>query len=424
VEPFAGYGFNKAHATCYAFVAYQTAYLKAHYPVEYMTALLATNVDNKDNVALYVAECRRLGIEVLPPDVNKSEVDFTVEGVAIRFGLGAIKNCGRAVVDAVILARQTGGEFKSLHEFCDRVQDAASVGKSMVECLIRAGTFSSVDENRGRLLAMLDEAMAHAAKAQRDKKSGQTGLFGDAPEAVQSPNLKAFEAVANIPRQELLAMEKDLLGLYISDHPLTHVRDWLENQVTVTSEQLQELDDERECVVGGIITTVRYHTTKRKNEQMAFVTIEDLFGKISVTVFPSVFKTCSEILSQDRIVIIKGKVSRRDRIGQDEDKPALAEVICESIKPLNDTEAATSGNGGRDTPTSAVHIRLKNTSSAHLELLKQVFHRHPGEAEVMLHVQSGDATKKKICTEIHVNVSDQFLSDVHELVGRGMVKAR
>ncbi|MDO8589040.1 MAG: DNA polymerase III subunit alpha [Armatimonadota bacterium] len=449
VEPFAGYGFNKAHATCYANVAYQTAYLKAHYPVEYMAGLLATNVDNKDKIALYVEECRRLGITVLPPDVNKSEVDFTAEREDIRFGLGAIKNCGRAIVDAVIAAREIGGPFRSLYDFCDRVQDSTSVGKAMVECLIRAGAFSSIDENRGRLLAMLDEAMAHAAKAQRDRRSGQTGLFGDIRESEELPAAKTYMSIADMPREEILAMEKDLLGLYVTDHPLMHVRECLARETTVNSEQLAEMDDQQECVIGGIISTLRYHTTKRGNEQMAFLTLEDLSGKISVTVFPSAFKTCSEALVKDKIVIIKGKVSHRERIGQDDDKSHTAEVICESVRALNGdggigkdvppndeqeaevsgrgrpetTEEAPNGNGGQDTSGAAVHIRLINASAGDLALLKRVFNDYPGETEVHFHVESASSGTTRVSTDIRVNVSDDFLAEVQQLVGQGMVRA-
>ena len=421
MEPFAGYGFNKAHATCYAHVAYQTAYLKANYPVEYMAALLDTNIDNKDKIAIYVEECKRRGITILPPDVNLSDVDFTIEDGAIRFGLGAIKNCGRAAVDALLAARKAGGKFGSVYDFCERVADEASVGKAAIECLIRAGAFLSVDLSRARLSAMLDDAVARAAKSQRDKKAGQTALFGDAHEASGKPDTSKFQFVAEFPRDELLAMEKELLGLYVSDHPLMHVREKLIREATVTSDQLQELDDEQDCVVCGIITNLRYHTTKRKNEQMAFITIEDLAGKIPVTVFPSAFKTCGSMLTKDSIVAIRGKASHRDRIGSDDEKSHSVEIICESARPLKNG-SSSSGNGNGSGP-GVVHIRVTNTNPGMLSLLKTVFHSYPGDAEVMLHLDAGDATTR-VSPGIRVDMSDDFLSELRRLVGSHMVRAQ
>ncbi|MDO8682228.1 MAG: DNA polymerase III subunit alpha [Armatimonadota bacterium] len=426
IEPFAGYGFNKAHATCYAHVAYQTAYLKANYPVEYMSALLATNIDNKDKIALYIEECRRTGITVLPPDVNASDVDFTIENGAISFGMGAIKNCGRAVIDALVAARNSGGRFISIYDFCDRVQDNASVGKAAIECLIKAGAFGSIESNRAKLLAMLDDAMARAAKSQRDKRSGQAGLFGDSHDTNVMPDLKIYDDVIELPREEILAMEKDLLGLYVSDHPLTHIREELEREATVTADQLSELEDGQECVVGGIITNLRYHTTKRKNEQMAFITIEDLSGKISVTVFPSAFKTHAGIFAKDRIIIVKGKASHRERINAEDDKTLNVEVICEAARLLkNGNGAKTNGNGASEeysTQPEVVHIRLTNATAGMLSLLRSVFNAHPGEAEVLLHVESAGSKMQKVSTDIRVNVSDKFISEVTQLVGKRMVK--
>ena len=428
MEPFAGYGFNKAHATCYAYVANETAYLKAHYPVEYMAALLATNIDNKDKVALYIEECKRRGITVLPPDVNASGVDFAIEGGSIRFGLGAIKNCGRAVMDAVIAARGDG-PFKSIHDFCVRVQDGASVNKSSIEFLIKAGAFSSIDSNRARLLAALDDAMAQAAKAQRDRQTGQVALFADSHEAAEPHTARRFENVPELPREELLALEKELLGLYVSDHPLMSVKESLERQTTVTAEQLPELEDSRECVVGGIITGLRHHTTKRGNERMAFITIEDLSGKIPVTVFPAVFKACGDMLVKDKIVVIKGKVSHRERIGVNDEKSHTVEVICESAKVLEngsrnveaDAETAEHGNGSSETG-SIVHVRLRNATPGMLSLLKAVFKAHPGNVAVLMHVEMAGSETKKISTDLRVSASERFLAEVGELVGREMVK--
>lgn len=430
IEPFAGYAFNKAHAVCYAHVAYQTAYLKAQYPVEYMAALLAANIDNKDKVALYIEECRRIKIEVLPPDINESEADFCVQDGAIRFGLAAIKNCGKGVVEAIIEARRTGGPFKSLQDACERILEGAQVGKSAIETLIRAGAFNAIIPNRRQALHMLDSAIARAMAAQRDKRNGQAALFGgsqdhshEAGAHIDMPDVEDF------PREELLAMERELLGLFVSDHPLMHIRESLERAISTTADQLQELTDAEECIVGGLITDLRYHMTKRSNERMAFIKIEDMTGPMSVTVFPSVFKECADRLAKDKIIIIRGKASHRERMGKagggDDDKSYQVEVLAESVSELKN------GNGSASKPSaaqsaqtapsdrieaSAIHIRLQPGLRAALADLRAAIEDHPGDLPVFIHVQSGGDIAK-VSTTCHVTANDQFFSTVTSIVG-------
>jgi len=460
IEPFAGYAFNKAHAVCYAHLAYQTAHLKAHFPVEYMAALLDAHIDNKDKVGLYIEECRRLKVAVLPPDINESEADFCVEGGGIRFGLAAIKNCGKGVVEAIIEARRSKGPFRSLQDFCERVLEGGQIGKSAVEVLIRAGAFGSIVSNRRQALGMLDEAMARATAAHRDKRNGQAGLFAGSVDRVHEMDPRKYADIEEFPREELLATEKDLLGLYVSDHPLTGVRAVLEREVTVTADQLQELSDAQECVVGGVIADLRYHMTKKSNERMAFVRIEDLTGPISVTVFPSVFRQCAEQLLKDRVVIVRGKASHRERIGRgaaaDEERGYQVEVVAESLKPLSEVMGDGSwvmenGAGGRgpgvggheaeavkshapcpmthdppgpapDTrhptpaPGSAVHIRISPALRAALGDLRAAIDEHPGELPVFIHVPNGGHVAR-VHTVCCVAPSEQFLSAVRGIVG-------
>lgn len=429
IEPFAGYAFNKAHAVCYAHVAYQTAYLKAHYPVEYFAAMLATHFDNKDKVALYIEECRRLRIEVLPPDVNTSDADFRVEGSAIRFGLAAIKNCGKGLVDSIIEVRRSGGPFKSLNDFCERVLECGQVGKSAVDTLIRAGAFHSIISNRKQALEMLDDAMSLGAAAQRDKQSGQEALFGsDNEEHVKIVDTRKYAHIQEFSRDELLAMEKDLLGLYVSDHPLKHVRDLLERKISITSDKLQELSDGQECTIGGLITDVRHHTTKKSGDRMAFIKVEDIAGPMSVTVFPSVFKQCVDELIADRIILVRGKASHRERIGRannnsDEDKSYQVEVVAESVTPLKNgngsqpiAEAIQPEPEAMEPVASAVHIRIQPELRGLLPKLKAAFGDHPGESLVYIHIpDNGDTTK--IITECCVAPSSQFFAAVRDIVG-------
>ncbi|MBI2843414.1 MAG: DNA polymerase III subunit alpha [Armatimonadetes bacterium] len=436
IEPFAGYAFNKAHAVCYAHVAYQTAYLKANYPVEYFAAMLGTHVDNKDKVALYIEECRRLRIEVLPPDVNDSEADFTIQNGAIRFGLAAIKNCGKGVVEAVIEARRSGGAFASLHNFCERVIENGQIGKSAVETLIRAGAFASIVPNRKQALEMLEEAMSRAQALNRDKLNGQAALFGGLQDRVQDVDMRKYAHIEDFSREELLAMEKDLLGLYVSDHPLKHVREMIEKTVTVTAEQIQDLPDEKECVVGGIIADLRYHTTKKSNEKMAFLRLEDMTGPISVTVFPSVFKECMDSLVRDRVVVIKGRASHRERFGGagngDEDKSYQVEVVAESVTAIEMPNGKRPGNGNRpngsaseangeqESRITAVHIRLSRNTRPALARLRSAINAHPGDCPVYIHVPNNGSTAK-VCTECCVLPSREFFAALDEIVGSGSV---
>jgi DNA polymerase-3 subunit alpha len=445
IEPFAGYAFNKAHAVCYAHVAYQTAYLKALYPVEYFAAMLACHFDNKDKVALYIEECNRLKIEVLPPDVNESEADFTVQNGAIRFGLAAVKNCGKGLVESIVEARNSVGPFKSLHEFCERVVENGQIGKSALETLINAGAFASIIPNRKQAQAMLEEAMALAAAIHRDKVNGQAALFGGPQEQTHHDlDLRKYAHIEDYTREELLVLERDLLGLYVSDHPLKHVREALEEYVSVTSDQLQELGDEEECVIGGLLTDVRYHTTKKTGNKMAFIKLEDVTGPISVTVFPKVFEVCSEHLVKDKIVIINGKASHRERFGGkssgDEEKSYQVEVLADSVKPLPNGKG--NGNGKRlkkkepeepvqpveestesgfaaepDVYTSSeVHIRVLPEMRHALPDLKAAIERYPGELPVYMHIPNGDEDAR-VCTSCCVAPSDEFLAAVRGIVG-------
>ncbi|MEN6521713.1 MAG: DNA polymerase III subunit alpha [Armatimonadota bacterium] len=432
IEPFAGYAFNKAHAVCYAHVAYQTAYLKANYPIEYFAAMLATHFDNKDKVALYIEECRRLKIEVLPPDVNESDVDFYVQNGAIRFGLAAIKNCGKGVVESIIEARNAGGRFKSLQEFCERIAEFG-VGKSAIETLIRAGALLSIIPSRKLALQRLDNAMGRAAAIHRDKMNGQEALFGGMSEPVQVSNAPAEvygDDIEEFSREELLAMEKELLGLYVSDHPLKRFRELLENKVSITSDQIQELADEKECIIGGLITDVRYHTTKKSGDRMAFIKIEDLAGPISVTVFPSVFKQCESELVVDQVVIIKGKASHRERLGRsnnsEDEKSYQVEVLAESVTKLTDTVITRKAEQQEEEPeieiikTSAIHIRLQPKMRKTLPGLKTAMGEYPGDCKVYIHI-ADNGNSAKVRTDCLVTPTPQFMAAICSIVGSSAV---
>ncbi len=306
-EPFERYGFNKAHATCYGLVAYQTAYLKANFTVEYMTSVLTAFRDREEKVAAAVAECRRLGIRVLPPDVHRSSVEFTVEVDAIRFGLLAVRNVGEGAIESIIAAREEGGRFRSLADLCTRI-DLRLANKRVLESLIKVGALEDLG-HPAQLLVGLDDALAAAQASQRDKASGQTSLFDLAtdPAALEKPLPDEPPAGG----RERLRWEKELLGLYLSDHPLGEVEEQMARIVTAYSGDLrdEQLDGQR-VVVGGVITGMRTLVTKAK-ATMAVATVEDLQGAIEVLVFPRTYEETRETWVEGVIVLVAGRIDHR-----------------------------------------------------------------------------------------------------------------
>jgi DNA polymerase III subunit alpha len=414
---FGSYGFNKSHTACYAVIAYQTAYLKANYPAEFMAALLTSIMDNKAKVSAYVEECRRMKVEVLPPDINKSRMDFGVEDDNIRFGLAAVKNVGRGVVDAILAARDESGPFTSLHEFCRRVCDS-TVTRSAIECLIKAGAFDALNKNRAQLAFVLEDAVGQASRAQRDRLVGQVSLFdcgGTDAEAASYMEPTTLPQVTPYSRDELLAIEKDLLGLYITDHPLMQFRKQLEKLVNATSDQLKDKAEKEDVVVGGIISRVRTFVTK-KNDPMAFVTLEDHSGQIDVTIFPSVYKDCRGSLAADAVVVIKGKVNHRERMSSEDGASQEAGIICESVTPL---AKGLNGNGNGSTARS-VNIRMSDIGRNELLSLRALLGSSTGESCVYFHVPSNGSTTK-VQIENKVDPTPKLITEIGQLVGKDAV---
>jgi DNA polymerase III subunit alpha len=306
-EPFERYGFNKAHATCYGLVAYQTAYLKANYTVEYMTSVLTASRDSAEKVAAAIAECRRMGIEVRPPDIRTSSVEFSVEGEAIRFGLIAVRNVGQGAIESIIAARAEG-EFRSLTNFCERI-DLRLANKRVLESLARVGALAAFG-HPAQILAGLDDAMGAASATQRDRISGQVSLFdlgADDAAVLDAPLPRVTEA----PSRERLRWEKELLGLYLSDHPLKEIAEAIGPFVTAYSGDLRDESlDQQRVVVCGIVTGVRTVITKAK-ATMAIATIEDLQGSIEVVVFPRMYETTRSTWTEGRILLVSGRVDHK-----------------------------------------------------------------------------------------------------------------
>ena len=323
-EAFARYGFPKGHAADYAVITCQTAFLKAHYPVEYMTALMSVERHNTDKIGLLVAECRKMGIPVLPPDVNASEVDFSIEEQdghpAIRFGLGAIKNVGEGPVHIILEARRAGGPFKHLDDFCRRV-DLRQINRRALESLIKVGALGPFG-TRAQLLAAVEQLMAHSASIHKAQEVGQLSLFGGATGLTISAAEAILDALPTIPevsRKEMLGWEKELVGTYVSEHPLQKVIANL--NLTHLSSDLDESMNGQQVTLVGMVEYVRRHTTK-KGDPMAFVGLEDIQGLVEVIVFPRLWQRSQEMWQPDKILVVRGRVDARGR------EP---KIICENV---------------------------------------------------------------------------------------------
>jgi len=312
IEFFARYGFNKSHAADYAMLTVQTAFLKAHYPHEYMTALLTTEREDTDKIGSYIAECRKMHVDVLPPDINFSEHDFTIQPQpdgrrAIRYGLSAIKNVGEGAVDAILRARQSG-PFADIADFCQRT-DLRAVGKRALECLIKVGALDSLAP-RLQLLESLDRLMGFSSNLHKAADMGQLSLFGESTGAnleISSSDILVTQVKDEVSRREMLQWERELVGVYVSEHPLQKLSDRLAGVITAYTNQLTEADHGRQVTMAGTVTYVRHHKSK-SGKPMAFAGIEDLYGQIEVVIWPSTWDETQELWKPDRVLLVRGKI--------------------------------------------------------------------------------------------------------------------
>ena len=324
---FASYGFNKSHAAAYALIAYQTAYLKANYPVEYMAALMTIYYSNSDKVALYIADCRRMGIEVIPPDINESETHFTVVAeMKIRFGLAAVKNIGLGAIESIITARQLK-QFVSLRDFAARI-DLRLCNRKVFESLIKCGAFDSLGGHRAQYLAAIDDVLAQGQSIQRERENGQISMFSLMDSSVQEEQLNDhLNEIEPFSDKERLSLEKEMLGLYISGHPLEPYRNILDIiPKIIRCAELADAGDNHQVKVGGIIVAVRRFYTK-KNKQMAFVKLEDLTGSVELVIFPDLFERQAALLEEDNLILVEGRTDLKE----EED----IKIITDTVSPLN-----------------------------------------------------------------------------------------
>ena len=353
IERFAGYGFNKSHSTRYAFIAYQTAYMKVYWPVEYMAALLTFEMGNTDKVVEYISECNNMGIEVTAPDINESGVDFTPlykEGDGkkgmIRFGLAAVKGVGEKAVEQIIVAREKTGRFQSLFHFCENV-DTRATNKQLMESLIKAGAFDRLGGNRAQMIAGLQSAMEHGADTQTDKLNGQMRFFAQAAKPDYSQDHNRLPYADPWPEQMMLMYEKEVLGFYVTSNPLSHCAETINIFSNINAAQIAETTQEKEVTIGGMITKIRYNLTKTgKNagSKMAVFTLLDLQGQVEVVMFPNTLNQfASKQLVADAVVFVKGRLDfRREKpniiaselITLDEATDKLAGKVKDNENPL------------------------------------------------------------------------------------------
>ena len=413
IERFAGYGFNKSHSTRYAFIAYQTAYMKTHWPVEFMAALLTYEMDNTDKVVDYIAECKKMGIEVRPPDINESGVDFTPlykgtgknkKGV-IRFGLAAVKGVGEKAVEQIITAREKIGRFQSLFHFCENV-DLRAVNKQVVEALIKAGAFDRLGGNRAQMTTGLEKAMQIGARLQADKQNGQMNFFaqlqqdGDyAKDAEHLPDLPPW------PETQMLTYEKQVLGFYITSNPLSHHAETINLYSTLDTSQLADYTQDRQIVIGGMITKIRYNlikTGRNAGSKMAVFTLEDLQGSVEVVMFSDVLNRYGNLLVKDTIVFAKGKLDFR------REKP---NILAVELITLDEVTEKLAGK-------VKISLDAENVTKEKVATIKSICQHHKGRSPVYVAIRTD---KGKVYAaadkQLSVNPDLDFCRKIRQLVG-------
>jgi DNA polymerase-3 subunit alpha len=395
IETFARYGFNRAHSTCYALIAYQTAWLKIHYPHEFMAAIMTSEMHDSDRVVVMMEECRRMGIEVLPPDVNDSQGSFTVVGDKIRFGLLAIKNVGSGPVEQLIKAREKDGKFKSLAEFVSQV-DLHAVNKRALESMIKAGAFDTIHDNRRAMYESLEQMVSFGQTIQQDDHT--VDMFGSG-QSDQTRRAPEMPSVADWSLSTRLSGEKEMLGFYVSGHPLANYRGELKQFASITSHKISSADDGREVHLGGIIQNVKVMLDKRGN-QMAFVTIEDFAGSLELIVFSDCFERAKDYLVVDGIILTSGRVSTRE--GQ------APKLIVSSIVPFNRLSEFFN---------CRLVLKMDKKDYQQMAQLLPILEAHRGEKELLILTRINGEELTIRPKNLRVDLSGNVINDVKKVLG-------
>ena len=415
IEKFAGYGFNKSHSTAYALIAYQTAYLKAHYPVEFMAALLSgdipgRNFKSKDSLVEHLEDCQRMGVHVVPPDVNQSEVDFAVAEGTILFGLSAIKGCGSGAAEAIVAARHQGGPFASLFDFCERV-DPQACGRATIETLVKAGALDSLGARRAQLMSAIDRAMQCGAAVLADRRSGQRGLFEADGDETAIPSNGALPDLPELGEKERLAMEKEVLGFYLTSHPLAEHEATLRTYCTHSTSHLANLEPRAEVLVGGMLASVKFSHTKNPrpgstHTKYAMWDLEDFDGLVRCILWPELFAEFGQLVEADAILAMRATIDRRP--GSEE-----VNLIVQELIPLEELSARF---------TSGVIIRL--LEDAHgpetLTALREIVRGYPGNKPLRLRLElAAGGCVTLDCPKSGVAIDPELRRRVDDLLGPG-----
>jgi len=412
--PFSGYGFNKSHTAGYGMVAYWTAYLKANYPAEYMAALLTSVGDDKDRMAIYLAECRKLGIKVLPPDVNESKLDFSPVGTDIRFGLGAIRNVGANVVNSIVATRQEKGSYASFADFLDKSQIAVC-NKRVVESLIRAGAFDSLGHTRKSLFGVQEQAVDAVISVKRQEAIGQFDLFSMGEPAADSEaapriGLDFKLTTEEWPRKLLLAQEREMLGLYVSGHPLDGAERILQrNRDTAVAELLASGRTEGDVQVAGIIVSVDRRINKKSGNPWAIVTIEDLDGAVECLFFPKTYGQYAPELAEDVAVSVRGRINDRD---------GAVSIFAQDMTILD--LGAVRDSGG---PPVVIALHDEKVDEKLVAELKHILQAHPGSTPVMVRMELPGGTPVLMECDFPVQPTSSFMADIKSLLGATAIAA-
>ncbi|HUH65822.1 MAG TPA: DNA polymerase III subunit alpha, partial [Syntrophales bacterium] len=405
METFAEYGFNKSHSTAYAMISYQTAYLKANYGVEFMAALLTSEKDNRDKIIKYINSCKDMSINVLPPDINESQSDFSVSGLHIRFGLAAVKNVGVGAIESIISVREQERKFSTFDDFCSRV-DLKKINKRMIESLIKCGAFDSLGYRRSQLMKCYDGMVDAAQRRQKEKSSGQTSFLdqieGDGTtrdDIVQG----SMEEVAEWDHEELLAHEKATLGFYITGHPLLRFAEKLRTVANVDTSTIGDRKDRDTVVFGGVVNNIREVTTKRK-DVMAYITIEDLKGSVTVICFADLYTKSFGFVHSEEPILVKGVIDAGEE---------GVKVIASEIAGLGDAVSNA---------YDVVHftVDISKIEEKDIESLRELLSRHRGKRDAYIRlVNSGSDVLVFLGTDLQLELSDQLRKDADLLLGAG-----
>ncbi|OQY02125.1 MAG: DNA polymerase III subunit alpha [Desulfobacteraceae bacterium 4572_130] len=407
MEKFGGYGFNKSHSAAYALISFQTAYLKAHYPLEYMAALMTSEMNNTDSVVKFMNECRIHKINVNPPDINKSDAIFTISSNAIRFGLAAVKNVGAGAIESIIEIRNKNGKFKSIFDFCEKV-NLRKVNKRVLEALIKCGAFDSTLNKRSQMMACLEEALEHGNRIQREKADDQMDLFADVEGVAPYEFIPKMPDIKEWDKNALLLLEKETLGFYITGHPLDEYKDVIAKFTSTTISNLNEIQEQQSVRIGGMIKPLKVIKTQ-KGDMMAFALLEDIQSSIEIVIFPDTYKDVQDMLLDETPVILQGKIQKREN---------TVKLIAEKILSIDMAE--------KEFPPASITVKINALTSSEntIDKLKKITDKYPGSCPLFLNIifSKNSCVRIKISKDNKINPDNNFLKDVNKLLSHGSIQ--